>query len=72
MKMSYYLFNRQELLQKTKERYHNGGDEKESTEYCPANKDALKEKAKSRYRNDEKKEAKRKFGQSRYKGMRTS
>ena len=70
--MSYYLFNRQELLQKTKERYHNGGDKKESTEYSPANKDALKEKAKSRYRNDEKKETKRKFGQSRYKGMRTS
>ena len=28
MKMSYYLFNRQELLQKLKDRYHNGGGKK--------------------------------------------
>ena len=28
MKMSYYLFNRQELLQKLKDRYYNGGGKK--------------------------------------------
>ena len=45
-------------MQKTKERYHNGGDEKESTEYCPANKDVLKEKAKSSIETTKKKKQK--------------
>ena len=27
--MNYYWFNRQELLQKAKDRYHNGGDKEE-------------------------------------------
>ena len=32
MKMSYYSFNRQELLQKLKDRNHNGGSKE--TEIC--------------------------------------
>ena len=32
IKMSYYLFNRKELLQEAKDRYHNGGG-KEKVEY---------------------------------------
>ena len=31
--MSYYWFNRQELLQKEKEKYDNGGKEK-AAKYC--------------------------------------
>ena len=31
--MSYYWFNRQELLQKEKGRYHNGGGKEEAVEY---------------------------------------
>ena len=38
IKMSYYWFNRQELLQKAKEKYDNGGKEK-AAEYCQDNKD---------------------------------
>ena len=45
--MSYYLFNRQEILQKTKERYS-----KENTaEYYLQHKEVIKEKARNRYKN---------------------
>ena len=57
--MSYYWFNRQELLQKAKEKYDNGGKEK-ATKYYQANKDFIKEKAKGKYKNlSDKKEAKK-------------
>ena len=71
IKMSLYRFNRQELLQKVKDRYHNGGGKKESTEYYIANKDVLKEKAKKKYKNlsQEEKEAKRDSSQNRYKNI---
>ena len=45
--MSYYWFNRQEILQKAKERYSKEKDE----EYYLQNKEAIKEKAKERYKN---------------------
>ena len=69
--MSLYRFNRQELLQKVKDRYHNGGGKKESTEYYIANKDVLKGKAKKKYKNlsQEEKEAKRDSSQNRYKNI---
>ena len=41
-KISYYWFNRQELLQKAQEKYVNGGKEK-TAEYYQANKDVIKE-----------------------------
>ena len=67
--MSYYWFNRQELLQNTKVKYHNDGGKEEAAEYYIANKDVLKEKARNKYRNlsEEKKEAKREYGGNRYK-----
>ena len=69
--MSLYRFYRQELLQKVKDRYHNGGGKKESTEYYIANKDVLKEKAKKKYKNlsQEEKEAKKDSSQNRYKNI---
>ena len=45
--MSYYLFNRQEILQKAKERY----SKEKAVEYYLQNKEAIKEKAKNRYKN---------------------
>ena len=45
--MSYYQFNRQEILQKAKERY----SKENSVEYYLQNKEAIKEKARDRYRN---------------------
>ena len=45
--MSYYWFNRQEILQKAKERYFK---EKAAENYLK-NKEAIKEKARNRYKN---------------------
>ena len=45
--MNYYWFNRQEILQKTKENY----SKEKAAEYDKQNKEAMKEKAKERYKN---------------------
>ena len=45
--MSYYQFNRQEILQKAKERY----SKEKSAEYYLKCKEAIKEKSKNRYKN---------------------
>ena len=50
--MSYYWFNRQEILQKAKERY----SKEKAAEYYSQNKEAIKEKSKNRYKNLSKKE----------------
>ena len=59
--MSYYWFNRQELLQKAKEKYHNCGGKKRAAEYYIENKDVVKENANNKYNNlsKEQKEAKK-------------
>ena len=45
--MSYYLFNRQEILQKAKERY----SKEKAAEYYLQNKEVINEKAKNCYKN---------------------
>ena len=45
--MSYYWFNRQEILQKANEKY----PKEKAAEYYLQNKEAIKEKAKERYKN---------------------
>ena len=67
--MSYYWFNRKELLQKAKEIYHNGGGKKEAGEYYISNKNVLKEKANSKYKSlsEKEKEAEREYSRYRYK-----
>ena len=45
--MSYYWFNRQEILQKAKERY----SKEKSAEYYAQNKESTKEKSGERYKN---------------------
>ena len=45
--MSYYLFNRQEILQKVKKTY----SKEKNVEYYIQNKEALKENARDCYRN---------------------
>ena len=44
--MSYYWFNRQELLEKAKDKYHNGGDKEKSAEYYLKNRVFLKQNKK--------------------------
>ena len=46
IKMSYYFFNRHELLQNAKKRYHNFGGKEKAAEYCIANKEVLNKNAK--------------------------
>ena len=41
--MNYYWFNRQEILQKAKEKY----SKEKAAEYCKQSKEAIKEKSKS-------------------------
>ena len=45
--MNYYLFNRQEILQKSKEKY----SKEKAAEYYKQNKEAIKEKSRERYKN---------------------
>ena len=45
--MNYYWFNRQEILQKAKERY----SKEEATKYYLQNKEAIKEKSRECYKN---------------------
>ena len=45
--MSYYQFNRQEILQKAKERY----SKEKAAEYYLQNKEAIKKKSKEWYKN---------------------
>ena len=45
--MSYYQFNIQEILQKTKERY----SKEKAAEYYQQNKEVIKEKSRNRYKN---------------------
>ena len=45
--MSHYWFDRQEILQKAKERY----SKEKATEYYLKNKKAIKEKSRERYKN---------------------
>ena len=39
--MSYFWFNRQELLQKAKDKYHNCGGEEKAAEYYLQNKNVM-------------------------------
>ena len=66
--MSYYWFNREEVLQKAEEKYHNCGSKEKAAEYYQTNKDVLKQKARNKYRNlsEKEKEAKRQYSRDRY------
>ena len=45
----YYQLNKDKLLEKAKNRYHNGGTKEKTAEYYKDNKEVLKENAKSTY-----------------------
>ena len=47
MKMNYYWFNKQEILQKAKENY----SKEKAAKYYKQNKEAIKEKSRERYKN---------------------
>ena len=76
--MSYYWFNKPELLQKAQDKYRNCQGKKNAAKHYIANKEAFfKKKNKqtnNKYRSlsKEKKEAKREYGRNRYKNMKKS
>ena len=57
------------MLQKAEEKYHNYGGKEKGTKYYIPNKDVLKEKERSKYKNlsEEEKEAKRQYSRDKYK-----
>ena len=69
--MNYYWFHRQELLQKSKDRYHNCGGKEKAAKYYLENSRILWENAKNKYKSlsEEEKEAKGKYGKKRYRNM---
>ena len=69
--MSYYYFNRKNLLQKAKDKYHNFGGKEKAAKYYIWNKEVLKENAKNKYRNlsEEEKERKNEYGKDRNRNM---
>ena len=68
--MSYYWFNRQELLQKAGKKYHNCSGKEKAAEYYKSNKDVIKEKANNKYENLTEKEKKEKrYTKNRYNKM---
>ena len=64
--MNYYLFNRQEILQKAKEKY----SKEKATEYYKQNKEAIKEKSKESYKTlSQEQKDKIKEYQKKYQGL---
>ena len=66
--MSYYWINREELLKKANEKYHNKGDNQKASEYYRKNKEAIKEKTRNKYKNltEKEKELKTQYSKNRY------
>ena len=60
--MSYYWFNRKEILQKAKENY----SKEKAAEYYLENKEAIKKKSRDRYKNLSKEEDQRVSKKKRY------
>ena len=58
--MSYYWFNREEVLQNCEGKYHNCSGKEKAAKYYIANKEVLKEKARNKDRNLSQKEKKQK------------
>ena len=49
--MSYYWFNRKELLEKAHEKYHKEGVKEQAARFYKENKEAMKKKTREKYRN---------------------
>ena len=66
--MSYYWFNREELLKKAKEKYQNKDGKEKAAKYYQENKEVIKEKTRNKYKNltEEEKELKRQHSRDRY------
>ena len=50
--MIYYWFNTEELLKKAKQKYSNKGGKEKAAKYDEDNKEAIKEKARNKYKKN--------------------
>ena len=57
--MDYYQKNKDKILKKGYEKYHNGGGKEKSKEYYKENKEKNKKRERERYRNMDKFEKKK-------------
>ena len=66
--MSCSWFNREELLKKANKKCHNNGGKQKASGYYRKSKEAIKEKARNKYKNLTKneKELKRQYSRNRY------
>ena len=66
--MSYYWFNRDELLKKAHKKYHKEGGKEQAAKYYKENKETIKKKASDKYKNlsKEEKDKKREYSRNRY------
>ena len=66
--MSYYWFNRKNLLKNAWDKYHNKGGKQKTVEYYRENADLIRLEAKNKYRNlsENEKNKKRKYQRVRY------
>ena len=66
--MSYYWFNRENLLKNAWDKYHNKGEKQKAAKYYSTNQEVLREDARNKYRNLSEKEKykKRKYQIERY------
>ena len=66
--MSYYWFNREELLKKANEKYHKKRGKQKAGEYYRKNNEAIKEKARNKYENltEKEEELKRQYSTNSY------
>ena len=60
--MSYYWFNRQEILQKAKEKY----SKEKAAEYYAQNKEAIKQKSRDHYKNLSQEEKDKEYQRKKY------
>ena len=58
--MSYYWFNRRELLERAHAKYHREGEKGQSASYYQKNKEAIEKKAREAYKNLSKEEKEKK------------
>ena len=66
-----YWYNKQELLQKAKEKYDNCGGKQKHAKYYLQIKDTMEQKVTNKYKNlsEEQKQAKREYSKDRYEKM---
>ena len=66
--MSYHWFNREKLLKKAWDKYHNKGGKQKATKYYRRSADLIKFEAKNKYQNlsEKKRKKKRQYQRERY------